>query len=435
MRQPGAADRDRARLHLLDWAACAVAGAVEPGAAEPRALAQLEGAGPCRVIGGPRAGPMAAALANGPAGALLEMDDVDRRGLLHPGPVVIPAALAAAEVEGLDDGAALLDAVVRGYEAMIRVGRAVGPHHAARFHVTASCGGFGAAAAGASVLGLDATQTAWALGNAGQQAFGLWQVRHEPVFTKALHDGRAAANGLSAAFLARAGYAGPLAIFEGPQGFFHGLCPDGKAEAVVEGDDAWAIHEVSFKPHAACRHAHAAIDAVLTLRARAGGAELAALEIATYRDAVVFCDRPAPTTSAEGKFSLQHAAAAAWLHGDAGLERFTAAALSDPAVLNARGRISVREAPELTARYPARFGATVRALLADGRVMEIEAADALGDPERPMDQTALVAKARALMAWGGLDGVAAERLIQAALNLGRGARVSDLSAALPGNDA
>ncbi|MEG0819967.1 MAG: hypothetical protein RSG56_11025, partial [Brevundimonas sp.] len=98
-------------------------------------------------------------------------------------------------------------------------------------------------------------------------------------------------------------------------------------------------------------------------------------------------------------------------------------------------RISVREAPELTARYPARFGATVRALLADGRVMEIEAADALGDPERPMDQTAIVAKARALMAWGGLDGAAADRLIDAALNLGRGARVWDLSAALPGTDA
>lgn len=435
MRSPGEADRDRARLHLLDWAACVVAGAVEPGAAEPRALARLEGSGPCRVIGGPRAGPMAAALTNGPAGALLEMDDVDRRGLLHPGPVVIPAALAAAEVEGLDDGELLLDAVVRGYEAMIRVGRAVGPHHAARFHVTASCGGFGAAAAGASVLGLDATATAWALGNAGQQAFGLWQVRHEPVFTKALHDGRAAANGLSAAFLARAGYAGPLAIFEGPQGFFHGLCPDGNPEVVVEGGEAWAIHEVSFKPHAACRHAHAAIDAVLTLRARVGGTELAALEIATYRDAVVFCDRPDPTTPAEGKFSLQHAAAAAWAYGDAGLERFTAAVLSDPAVLDARGRISVREAPELTARYPARFGATARALLADGRVMEIEAADALGDPERPMDRAAIVAKARALMAWGGLDGAATERLIEAALNLGRGASVSDLSAALPGTDA
>ncbi|MNT44312.1 hypothetical protein D3C72_1808340 [compost metagenome] len=67
--------------------------------------------------------------------------------------------------------------------------------------------------------------------------------------------------------------------------------------------------------------------------------------------------------------------------------------------------------------------------------MEIEAADALGDPERPMDEAAIIAKARALMTWGGLGDAAAERLIQAALNLGRGARVSDVSAALPGTDA
>jgi 2-methylcitrate dehydratase PrpD len=438
-RQPSAADRERARLHVLDWAACAIAGAVEPGAAEPRALARLEGAGPCRVIGGARSGPLAAALANGPAGALLEMDDVDRRGLLHPGPVVVPAALAAAEVCGQDDGDTLLDAVVRGYEAMIRVGRAVGPHHAARFHVTASCGGFGATAAGASVLGLDETQTAWALGNAGQQAFGLWQVRHEPVFTKALHDGRAAANGLSAAFLARDGYAGPLAIFEGPQGFFHGLCPDGDPQAVVEGGDAWVIHEVSFKPHAACRHAHAAIDAVLALRAQAmtqtGGAALEALEIETYRDAIVFCDRPHPTTPMEGKFSLQHAAAAAWRHGDARLERFTVEALREAETETLRARVSVREGTALTSRYPAHFGAVARVRLADGRVIDASAADALGDSENPMDRAAIIAKARALTAWGGLDGAAAERLIETVLNLGQGAGASDLSAALPGTDA
>ena len=398
-------------------------------------MARLEGAGPCRVIGGARSGPLAAALANGPAGALLEMDDVDRRGLLHPGPVVIPAALAAAEACGQDDGDALLDAVVRGYEAMIRVGRAVGPHHAARFHVTASCGGFGAAAAGASVLGLDEMQTAWAVGNAGQQAFGLWQARHEPVFTKALHDGRAAANGLSAALLARDGYAGPLAIFEGPQGFFHGLCPDGDPQAVVEGGDAWAIHEVSFKPHAACRHAHAAIDAVLALRAQAGGAGLEALEIQTYRDAIVFCDRPHLTTPIEGKFSLQHAAAVAWRHGDAGLERFTVEALQEAETETLRARVSVSEAATLTARYPAHFGAVARARLADGRVIDAHAADALGDSENPMDRAAIMAKARALTAWGGLERTAAERLIETALNLGQGAGVADLSAALPGSDA
>lgn len=430
-RTPDAPTRARARRHLLDWLACAVGGAGEPGAAEPRRLAALEGAGPCRVIGGGRLGPQAAALANGPAGALLEMDDVDRRGLLHPGPVVLPAVLGAADVADVTDGAAILDALVRGYEAMIRVGRAVGPGHASRFHVTASCGGFGAAAGASSILGLDATRTAWALGNAGQQAFGLWQVRHERVFTKALHDGRAAANGLASALLAADGYAGPLEILEGPHGFFAGLCPDGDPQAVLDDGGRWAIHEVSFKPHAACRHAHAAIDAVLELRARAQGAPLERLTLGVYGDALTFCDRPAPATPAEAKFSLQHAAAAAWRHGDAALARFTPVEIEDAATVALRARIGLTRDPGCDARYPARFGAVAEAVLADGRVLTAEAADALGDPERPLDDAALIAKARTLFAWGGLTDRQSEALAAAALALGEGASLADLRAAAP----
>ncbi len=435
-RPVGEADRARARLHVLDWAGCVVAGAVEPGAAEPRALASLEGTGPCRVVGGRRAGPQAAALANGPMGALLEMDDVDKRGLLHPGPVVMPAALAAAEAGGVSDGAAFLDAVVRGYEAMIRVGRAAGPGHYRYFHATGTCGPFGAAAAAASLLSLDVRKTAWALANAGQQAAGLWQVRHEPGFTKALHDGRAAANGVAAAFLAREGYAGPLSHFEGPQGFFAALCDGADPEAVVaEPGRGWAIHDVSFKPHAACRHAHAAIDAVLDLRVQAAGRRLKSLEVASYRDALTFCDRPRPRTRGEAKFSLQHAAAVTWAHGDAALERFTSEAIADASHAALRALVSVREDVDATARYPARFGASATATLTDGSVLTAEAADALGDPERPLDLAGLKAKARALMAWGGLTAAGSDCLIATCLGLGNGCSASDLSAALPGLDA
>jgi 2-methylcitrate dehydratase PrpD len=434
-RPVSAADRARARSHVLDWAACAVGGAVEPGAAEPRALAALEGQGPCRVIGGRRAGPQAAALANGPAGAILEMDDVDKRALLHPGPVVLPAALAAAEAVGVRDGNTFLDAVVRGYEAMIRVGRAAGAGHYRFFHATGTCGPFGAAAAAATILRLDPRATAWALANAGQQAAGLWQVRHEPVFTKALHDGRAAANGLAAAFLARDGFAGPLTHFEGPQGFFAALCDDADPEAVVAGEnEGWAIHDVSFKPHAACRHAHATIDAVLALRAQAAGRDLQSLEVASYRDALAFCDKPNPTTPGEAKFSLQHAAAVAWANGDADLPRFTLAAIADPAHVALRARVRATEDTAITARYPARFGAAARATLADGAVLEAQTPDALGDPERPLDASGLAAKAAALMAWGGLDATAAGHLVSVCMKLGDTSTIADLSAALPGLD-
>ncbi|WP_349685430.1 MmgE/PrpD family protein [Brevundimonas aurifodinae] len=443
-RPVSAGDRARARLHLLDWVGCAVAGAREADVARVAALAETEGQGPCRIVGGGRVGPQAAAFANGPAGAILEMDDVDRRALLHPGPVVMPAALALVQHLDVTDGEVLLDAVVRGYEAMIRIGRAAGPSHYRFFHPTGTIGGFGAAAAGASLMRLDGERTAWALGLAGQQGAGLWRARHEPGSVKALHDGRAAANGVAAALLARDGFRGPLRVLEGEQGLFPAMAPDADPEAVLAPADGWLIHEVSFKPHAACRHAHPTIDAALALRARllpfsahpreSGDPVLRTIRVETYRDSVLFCDKPSPTTVPEAKFSLQHSVAVALIHGDAGLARFEPAALTDPGVAALRARVSVAVADDLTAAYPARFGARLIAT-AGGVEHRIEALDALGDPENPLSPDAVRDKARALMAWGGMTPDAAEALIIAVEGLGLTFTVADLSIALPGRAA
>jgi 2-methylcitrate dehydratase PrpD len=137
---------------------------------------------------------LGAALGNGGLGNVLEMDDVDKRAVLHPGPVVVPAALAAAQDRGAS-GEAFLDAIVRGYEAVIRIGRAVGPGHYRYWHNTGTCGPFGSAAAAASLYGLSQEQTAWALGLAGTQASGLWQTRHEAASGRPL--GSARPRGLS----------------------------------------------------------------------------------------------------------------------------------------------------------------------------------------------------------------------------------------------
>ena len=85
----------------------------------------------------------------------------------------------------------------------------------------------GAAAASASVLGLNPEQTVWALGNAGTQAAGLWQVRFEPVMSKQLHTAHAAWSGLTAASLAQSDFTGPQYILEGPRGLFAAMCDGG----------------------------------------------------------------------------------------------------------------------------------------------------------------------------------------------------------------
>lgn len=425
------ADRARAALHVLDWAGCAVSGsASEAGRTLARWAAQ-QPAGPCRTLHAGARDLWTAAVVNGAVGNVLEMDDIHRAAILHPGPVVIPSALALAEREGAT-ATALLDAVVRGYEAVIRVGAAVGPNHYRYWHSTATCGPFGAAAAACALLGLAARQWVDAFGNAGTQAAGLWQVRHEPVMSKQLHNGRAAHAGLLAADLARAGFTGPASILEGPQGFFAAMCRGADPHDVVRDPESrWKIHDTSFKPWPACRHAHAAIDAALALRANIGRSSVRRIAVRTYRDALVFCDRPDPRTSLEAKFSVQHSVAVALADGPPPLAAFEPAAIARPDVAALRGTVEVAAAEPYAGAYPARYGAEVEVELADGARHVARVPDALGDPENPLDQAGIRAKALALMDAGGLDAGRAERLADACLALAAGGNVFDLVRSLP----
>jgi len=380
-------ERQRARLHLLDWLAC-VAGARGSKAAALGAAISVNGWERATYLGN-----------------VLEMDDVHRTALLHPGPVVWPAALSMA-------GAAMdarLDAAVRGYEAMIATGAACDAHHYARWHPTATMGGFGAAAACGSLIGFAEAEYAHALANAGSVAGGLWHMRHAPgVLTKQWHIFHAVRTGHDAALHAHHGATGPLALLEGPQGLFAGMT--GTPGALAGGDEGWLIHEVSFKPFAACRHAHPAIDAALELRA--AGKLAPPFHVETYADALTFCDRPDPQTELEAKFSLQHAVAVVAAGRKAEPEDFTPEAIAALAPL--RAQVSVAKDAAITARYPAHFGA---------RVNGLELVDTLGDPERPIGADVIVAKMHALARWGGLAASEAQRAARLALEGDDGAAI------------
>jgi 2-methylcitrate dehydratase PrpD len=410
-----AAVRTRAALHLLDWAGCAIAGRLEPVG---RAAAAEAGCDPLALAG---TGSTAAALALGGLGSLLEMDDVHKAALLHPGPVV---AAVVAVLPGADPLAAL----VRGYEAMIRLGAAVGPGHYARFHNTSTCGGIGAAVAAAHLMGLSPEQTVWAVGHAMSMAGGVWQCRNEPVETKHLHVAEAARRGVQAARHAALGLAGPRFILEGPQGFFAAMAPGADPAGVIAPAEGWKIEGVSFKPWPACRHTHPAIDAALALRDRLGGALPADVEVATFADALLFCDRPDPRTAPEARFSLQHAVAVALAEGPPPVQSFAPEAFARLAPL--RGRIRVRRDDALTAAYPARFGATLHARMPDGRTETVAIADAWGDPERPMDADAVRAKFDRLAAGAGMAADRAQAIAEAILALPRSGDGAAVHAAL-----
>jgi 2-methylcitrate dehydratase PrpD len=377
MRPVDEATRQRARLHLLDWLACVAGARKTPVAgvvfAHTFALAI----------------PMSAYLGN-----ILEMDDVHRTALLHPGPVIWPTVFT----DYLDMTSAL-NSAVRGYEAMICVGSTFDQHHYQHWHPTSTAGAFGAAAAACGTYGNYENLLINALGNAGSVAGGLWQMRHEDVMTKQFHVSHVVRTGIEAAHLSDCCFTGPTQILEGPQGLYAATCREPKPMTFP---DQWRIHEVSFKPWAACRHAHPVIDCALELRA--AGRLTAPFRVETYADAITFCDKPDPKNEMEAKFSLQHAVAVIADGRNATPHDFTPEAIAALAPL--RAQVTVAEAPEITARYPAHFGA---------RVNGLELVDCLGDPERPVGEAEIIAKMHMLAEWGGLAVEEADRAVELAL--------------------
>ena len=367
--------RQRARLHLLDWLAC-VAGARGSEVAKRRH----------RVF---HTSTTFAFLGN-----VLEMDDVHREALLHPGPVIWPSALWGGG-DRLDD--ALTDAV-KGYEAMICVGSTFDSYHYAHFHPTSTAGAIGAAATHGSNYFSEA-QSAHALALAASVTGGVWQTRHGNSMGKQWHVHHAVETGKQAWLAADFNITGPLDVLEGPQGIYAAMTREPKPMVLGPG---WRIEEVSFKPWAACRHAHPAIDCAIELRA--AGRLTPPYTLETYADALTFCDKPHPATEVEAKFSLQHAVAVVADGRDATPGDFTLDAIA--ALGDLRAQVTVAEDPAITARYPAHFGA---------RVNDLELTDTRGDPERPMSEADIVAKMHMLAEWGGLPASEANRAADLAL--------------------
>jgi len=425
-------DRNRASLHVLDWIGCAAIGATTPPGEVMKDYGRYEPGGSCKAIGVGDTRAETAAFVNGAFGNVLEMDDIHRTSVLHPGPVVIPAALAAVQSAGAETRE-FLDGLIRGYEVMVRIGASVGLGHYQFFHNTATCGPFGAAAAAGSVLGLSDSQLADALGNAGTLAGGLWQLRNEDVMSKQLHNAHAARSGLVAATLAQRGMTGPHQILEGPQGFYAAMCPDATPKSLTANPEApWMIYDTSFKPWPACRHAHAAIDATLMLRDRVGDADaIERIVVRTYDDAVTFCDRPDPKNIVDAKFSLQHVAAVVLREGKPTLPSFEPKVFGRDDMASIREKVTVEAAADYSAAFPEHYGAEVEIWGRDGLHERAAVKDALGDPGNPVGDDTVIAKARELMAVAGLPAAKVEAIVEKTLALGRGGTVEAVTELLP----
>ena len=363
------------------------------------------GSGPCSAWGMGRDLPVAeAAKVNAMLAHTLELDDVHTASKTHGSASIIPAAWACGEyLESL--GAEVLLAIVCGYEVTARIGMALGvtAHRKRGWHATATCGIFGCAAAAAKLLGLSVDETVSALGMAGTQSSGLWAFLGDGANCKVLHTAHAAACGLEAAFLAKAGMTGPEHILEAEDGGLLAAMSDGGDLSRVSAGlgEEWEILNMDAKPYPCCRSAHCAIDCALQLREQVQAKEIKEIRIRTYRVGVKQCAVSEgcrnPKTPLEAKFSTPYAVAAAFLEGRVTLEEFTAGRVLEEDVQELLHRVTVEEDEAFTGAYPRHWGCAMEVEKTDGTVCRAQVADASGSVYRPLSKAQMIDKAKSLI--------------------------------------
>ena len=417
--------------HVLDTVGVACAGRSAPSSAPVCALfAGSGGVHESSVIGGAAALPApAAAFVNAFHGRVHTFDDTFDAGPIHPGSVVVAAALAAAERRRAS-GADFLAAALAGWEVSVRVASALGSeHYGSGFHGTGTCNAIGAAAAAARAMGLDSDAVAGALGHAGAAAAGLRQYQVDGSMSdSALNGARAAHAGVIGALLAAGGLPGPAGILTGPWGMCRVLSSGSRpARLVEELGHQWVFVETALKAYPTCRFTHGPIDALLALRRRHGidPASVARVDIRGFRRSIEVSDRPTVETRFDALMSHQFAAAAALAKGRVGMDSLETPVRTDPLVRRLMARVHVHHDASLDAAAPARWPHRVRVALAGGSVLDVESPNPPGSAGAPIASEVLEAKFRDLAGPVlGTDG--AEHVRRAVSNLAHAAGVAEL---------
>ena len=340
-----------ARRCLLDTLGCALQGSTTPEAVLLRQVRDdLGGTGPCTVWGMPGgAAPQAAALLNGTHAHLRELDDIGGGG--HAGACQVPAAMGAAELTGAD-GKAVLLGLVAGHEIASRLTDAASYDTMTLhgWHTTGVYGAFGAAAAAARVMGLDAAGTAHALGLAGSYVGGTWAFMADGAMSKRVHPGRSAETGLTAAVLARRGVTGPREVLDAAWGGLFETYVPGQADALAPLKDlgeGFRILRKGIKPYPVCWGINSAADSMLKLRAdhglTAGNIRRVRVVLSEMSRRMIGTKRV--DTVLDAQMSVAYALAWIILGGRLTLDEFTPDALQDHAARSLMTRIDLEVDP------------------------------------------------------------------------------------------
>lgn len=399
---------DRARYFLLDYLSVVIRGSREVSAQAVQRMVQRTGATGCATIIGTRIRtlPGFAALANGAASHGIEQDDTHGGGSIHLGTTMYSVALALAETMSETSSGRFLAAVVAGYEATARIAMAVQPkeHYALGFHPTPTCGVFGAAITASKLLGLTLEQTLAAVGIAGSMAAGSMEFLAEGAWTKRIHPGLAAQNGIQAAMLAAEGFSGPRHILEGRDGFLHGYSRNPVSLRLTDGlGESFEILQTAVKPHACCRYMQGPIDAILeiTREQQIHPDQVRQIEVAVLEAGWGIVAEPRekkyhPESVVDAQFSMPFGAAIAVLCGAAGLDQFTLEQICSPRVHRMMSKVVMVRDARIEETFPREWPARVAIQLDNGQRYEKFVRYPKGDPENPLTWDELAAKFRSL---------------------------------------
>lgn len=382
------AARHAARRTIANAVGLAVGSSHHPAYELARGVLLAEG-GPkqATLLGrGELASMTAAAFLGGLAAHVEDFDDTHLRTVIHPGAPIVPAVMAVGEYLDATYGA-VVDSVLAGVEVALRVGNGICPGHFDRgWHLTSTTGRFGAAAGVGRLLGLSQAQIVTALSIAATEASGLQEALG--TMTKSFHPGKAAADGLEAAQLARYGFTGTTAPIEGRRGFARTAAPDPDFQAITDGmGTVWEIEDNTFKPYACGIVSHPVIDAAISFRGEIRPSEVDHVVVRTHPVVLDVMGVEDPGDGLQSKFSVYHCFAVGLIDGIAGPQQFSDHMARRPDVVALRQRVSV--VTDTTVSKDECF-AVVRST--EGKVLTHHVMHATASAANPMTDAQLEAK-------------------------------------------
>lgn len=370
-------------------------------------VAMKNNMGNCTILPGNehKFAPNMAALVNGTFGHGFELDDINAATATHPGCEICSASIAMAEEAGAD-GKRLIEAVVAGYEVMVRCIRPFAKHHLDKgFHPTATGGTFGATAACGKILNLDAGQLENALGIAGTFTSGIKQFTHYGSMSKRLHGGKGGYDGTIIAQLAQEGFTGPSEIFEGKTGFNRVFCDAGyPSDMSLLSKDLgrnYAIEDITVKPCSACGVLHSVVDCLDEMSRDPEFTKdydkVKKIVIRSHHNMIDQHMVKQPKTVMQGQYSCPFTIGV-YMEGDI---RDASPYLDNDIINNKKilrwgEKVEAVLAEDYEEAFPARFGAGVDYVLESGNVLSVDCPTPKGSGERQFTYDEVENKYRSL---------------------------------------